>query len=261
MNQALPKIQMPLKAFNFVLLLIVFSILLLNTAQAATLRVAVSANFSPTLRSLTLSFEKQTGHKIELISAATGTLFQQISYGAPFDVYMAADTQTPNKLVKNKLALTNSIEAYAYGKLALWSLNQKINSLDILNTYQGRLAIANPKIAPYGKAAKELLNSLKLWRNYNNRLITGTNINQTFQQARSGAVNIAIIANSQLIANGLNGYVIPNNLYSPIKQSMVILKRSKHIELAKQFTTFIMSPSIQQQIKKSGYQIHKDKQI
>lgn len=247
--------------FNLIFAFFLFFLLYSLQLHAATLRVAVSSNFTPTLRSLIPEFERQFNHDIEMISAATGTLFQQISYGAPFDVYMAADARTTNKLISKKLALTNSKNIYAYGQLVLWSANEKVNSLNSLNTLQGRLAIANPKVAPYGKAAKELLNSLKLWSHFNKRLITGTNINQTFQQARSGAVDLAIIANSQLVANKLNGYVIPENLYSPIEQSMVILKRSKQVDLAKQFTAFIMSPEIQQKIAKSGYQIQQGKPL
>lgn len=254
-----------LKAFYFsrlraVLTTLLPALLLMTTSLSAeSLRVAVSANFTPTLTAIKTEFENQTGHKIEIISGATGVLFQQINHGAPFDVFMAADTLRPQRLVDNQLALSHSLNIYAYGQLALWSNTTNITSITMLQEHQGLLAIANPTFAPYGKAAQQVLTNTVRKFSHKTKLILGNNISQTFQQARSGNVPLAIVAYSQLKSNNLSGYLIPENLYTPIAQAIVTLAHSQRKQLAAEFTRFIMSPAIQQRIHQAGYRTIKSR--
>ena len=226
-------------------------------AKAATtpLRIAVASNFFPVLEKIIPQFTKQTQITPQLISGATGTLFLQIKHGAPFDVFLAADTKRPQQLKQAQLLIPNSVHTYAYGQLALWSAFNESLTLTVLANVlsQKRFAIANPKIAPYGKAAKEVLTHVNLWSMYKNKFIMGTNINQTFQQVRSKAVYAGIIANSQLRLNNLTGELIPETYYQPIEQQMGVLTRSKNVEAAKQFQQFLLSESVQQQLINYGY--------
>ena len=231
--------------------LMFFSQLLL--AKPVTIRVAVAANFAPVLTQLLPEFTEQTNINVQLIKGATGTLFQQIKHGAPFDVYMAADSLRPQQLAKQQLATTNSVKTYAAGRLAYWSATISPQSLSYLSEKNQRLAIANPNVAPYGKAAKEVLEHLNLWQKYQNNLVTGINISQTFQQVRSKAVSSGIVALSQLKLNNLTGLEIPADHYRPINQQMLVLKSSKQQQAAQQFLNFILSETSQSKIAQFGY--------
>lgn len=229
-----------------------------NSESTLPLRIASASNFSVTLKKLLPQFSAQTQIKTQMISAASGVLYQQIQHGAPFDIYLSADKLRPQKLVNDNLAYKQSLKTYAYGKLVLWSATQKINSLTPLNNLvktHKRLAIANPKIAPYGIAAQDVLTTLALWTPLKSQLITGNNINQTFQQVQSKNVELGLIAFSQLTNNKQQAFIIPEHLYSPIAQSSVILKRSKQKKNAEIFQQFLLSPAIQKQISESGYAV------
>lgn len=242
-------------------LLSVLSLLLVSTFAVADnkssvtspLRIAVSANFSPVLKLILPKFEQQTGISSQVISGATGVLFQQIQHGAPFDIFLAADSERPQRLQADNLIIANSKQTYAFGQLALWSAREPITSLEQLNQPAKRFAIANPEIAPYGKAAKQVLVSLGLWSDYQDVLIQGININQTFQQIRSQAVNSGLVSYSQLALNNLSGVVLPQHLHQPIEQQLVILKNSKNIAKAQQLSTFLLSHDSQKIILAAGY--------
>jgi molybdate transport system substrate-binding protein len=246
----------------------------IEESQKTPLRIAVSSNFSPALKALSKTFTLQNNIKIDIITSATGVLFQQIKHGAPFDIFLAADDIRPQQLVTEQYAFVDSLHTYAYGQLALYSTSFNIKSLNYLQHYylpsntlsnnislknkmnnnkKQRFAIANSDIAPYGKAAKEALINLALWPTFKKNLVTGININQTFQQVRSGAVPAGIVANSQLVINNLNGLLIPQHLYSPIKQQLVILKRTKQKKVAEHFIRYLLSVESQQKIANLGY--------
>jgi molybdate transport system substrate-binding protein len=226
------------------------------TQEIKPLRIAVAANFSPILKKLLPEFTAQTAIKTQVISAASGTLFQQISHGAPFDIFLSADAQRPQRLNDHQLIVENSQQTYIYGQIALWSAIDQFRALTPLlskiPTIQ-RFAIANPATAPYGKAAKQALLSLGLWPSLQNKIIQGININQTFQQVHSQAANVGIVAYSQLKINKLEGFVIPQEYYQPIKQQMVILKRSKQIKNAQQLSQYLLSDTVQEKLVKYGY--------
>jgi molybdate transport system substrate-binding protein len=215
------------------------------------LRIAVAANFAPILKILMRDFSKQTTIKSQLISGASGAMFIQIKHGAPFDVFLSADSLRPQQLDQSNLTVENSRKTYAIGQLAL--LSSTMTSLAQLQNPPKRFAIANPDISPYGKAAKETLQHLKLWQAYQNRLIKGLNIGQTFMQLRSKSVADGIVAQSQLVLNGLAGTTIPTSYHQPIKQQLVILKASKNKAKAQQFIDFILSPVSQKLIARYGY--------
>ncbi len=215
------------------------------------LRIAVAANFAPILKVLLKDFSKQTAIKSQLISGASGAMFLQIKHGAPFDIFLSADSLRPQQLEQSSLTIKNSRKTYAIGQLAL--LSSTMTSLTQLQNPPKRFAIANPDIAPYGKAARETLQHLKLWHTYQNRLIKGLNIGQTFMQLRSNSVADGIVAQSQLILNGLTGTTIPTSYHQPIKQQLVILKASKNAAKAQQFVNFLLSPASQKIIASYGY--------
>jgi molybdate transport system substrate-binding protein len=217
----------------------------------------VASNFSPIVNKIIPEFTKQTHIKVDVISGASGALFQQIRHGAPYDVFLSADSVRPANLKKENFIVPNSLHTYAMGKLAFWSATRPINTnqllSDILVNYK-KIAISNPTTAPYGKSAMEVLIHLGLENTFTkSNLITGMNVNQTFQQVRSKSVEGGFVALSQLTLNQLIGLEIPEQYYTPIKQQLVILKRSNFKEEAKLFTQFILNPKVQQKIASFGY--------
>ena len=254
------RLYSPAKSFIFLLALLLLSVsfALSNKALSAPihseqpLRIAVAANFTPVLKKLLVEFYQQTNINTQIISGATGALFLQIKHGAPFDIFIAADSTRPAQLEQQNLVLKNSRQTYALGQLALLSMNSSAQLSDLQKVPQ-RFAIANPNSAPYGKAAKQTLQHLNLWSQYKSKLIQGININQTFAQIRSQAVNSGLVANSQLVLNNLTGVVIPSSYHQPIAQQLVIIKSSGNINQAKRLRDYLLSPAVQQQIISFGY--------
>ncbi|MEY8215050.1 MAG: molybdate ABC transporter substrate-binding protein [Colwellia sp.] len=240
-------------------------------ATEQPLRIAVASNFTPVLKKLLVEFHQKTKINTQIISGATGALFLQIKYGAPFDIFIAADSIRPAQLEQENLILANSRKTYAFGQLALLSmssLEQPINSTEQHNKQSHeepnnlkaqleksptKFGIANPKIAPYGKAAKQTLEHLGLWHQYKPKLIQGININQTFAQIRSQAINSGLVANSQLVLNNLTGIIIPTNYHLPIKQQLVIINSSKKLNKAKRLSDYLLSTKVQNKIINFGY--------
>lgn len=222
-------------------------------AQAGPLRIAVAANFAPALKILLADLPNKEQFNLQIISAATGTLYLQINHGAPFDLFLSADATRPELLEQAHLILENSRKTYALGQIALWSATQPISHLNTLTHYEGKLAIANPDTAPYGAAAQQALTYLSLWPKIKSNLITGININQTFQQVRSQSVPLGIVANSQLVMNKLNGVIIPTNYYQPITQQLVIIKSSRQVALARKISDYILQASSQARLQSLGY--------
>ncbi len=224
----------------------------LNNNNDKPLRIAVASNFTPILKVLLEEFHQQTEIETQIISGATGALYLQIKHGAPFDLFISADSVRPELLEQQEFIVANSRKTYALGQLALLSMSKKAQLSD-LEKPPKRFAIANPKLAPYGKAAKQTLQHLGIWQQYQDRLITGININQTFAQVRSQAVKSGLVANSQLVINNLSGIVIPSDYHQPIQQQLVIIKSSKNITQAKQLSQFLLSEKIQKSIVSFGY--------
>ena len=154
------------------------------------------------------------------------------------------------------LAVEGSRKTYAYGELVLWSQTPQVKKLADLGSYKGRLAMANPVTAPYGVAAEAVLKKEGLWDQFQGRVVQGASIQQAWQFVASGNVSVGLVARSQLMDPKYAKevvFVIPVNLYQPIQQDMVILKRSKHREAAQQLSDFLMSATTQNYIASQGY--------
>jgi len=230
-------------------------ILLTSPVQADTLRVAVASNFARTLKKIKTVFEQHQAHKIQIISASSGKLFAQIQYGAPFDIFMSADTKRPEQLEKLDLIVSGSRKTYASGLLALWSPEHS-RPFDYLKSLSfKRLAIANPKTAPYGVAAVETLQALNLFNVTKAKQVRGENINQSFQFASSGNADIAFVSLSQMLHQQKNFQAVPAEYYTPIKQQLVVIKSSRKKELANLFIRFLSHENIKKLIKNNGYQL------
>ncbi len=230
--------------------------------HAQPLRIAVAANFSPVLKPLLTKFTAKTGIQTQVFSAASGAIFLQIKYGAPFDVFLSADSSRPIQLEQSGHALPGSRATYAIGRLAFYSSTIATTSIDTLATQlsnkpRTRLAIANPDVAPYGKATKEVLQHMQLWESYQSQFIKGININQTFTQLLSKSINQGFIAYSQLKANNLTGVLIPASYHQPIQQQLVILQNTRQPEAAAVFRQFLLSDQSQTFIENSGYAVRK----
>ena len=224
---------------------------------AAEIHVAVSANFTFVIRKITKNFEAETGHKVRLISGSTGKHFAQIKNGAPFDAFFAADVKRPKLLDDEGIAQKGSRFTYAFGKLILWSPSKSYIDVDGKVLKQGNfrhLALANPKLAPYGKAAQEVLQALELWDELSRSAVRGENIGQTFQFVKTGNAELGFVAFSQIKRPGqpLVGsfWEVPEVLYAPIEQQAVLLKNN---EIARAFLSFIKSKKSRKIIRRFGY--------
>ncbi|WP_240009629.1 molybdate ABC transporter substrate-binding protein [Marinomonas algicola] len=222
--------------------------------------IAVATNFTPTMKSIVDAFHQDTKHNLRVSFAASGKLYAQIKNGAPFDLFMSADQAIPKRLIEEGNALEGSQVTYAEGKLVLWSLKEELidNQGDILFSARfNKLALANPKLAPYGLAATEVLDHLNLTQDTYSRWVQGENIGQAYQFVRSGNADIGFIALSQIQFNQhtLEGsyWHVPESLYTPIKQDLVVLNKGEHNQAINDFLQYLASPKIQTLIQGYGY--------
>ena len=233
-----------------------------GSLHAAEARVAVAANFAEPVKAIAAVLEKTTGHTLKISVGATGGLYAQIKNGAPFDVMLAADTKTPAQLEADGLAQLGGRFTYATGKLVLWSADAaKVDSQGAVLKGRGfrKLAVANPKTAPYGAAAIEVIDKLGLSASLTPKLVQGESIGQTYNFAFTGNAEIAFVAMSQVLDGGrLKGgsmWVVPQNLYAPIQQDAVLLKRGANNEAARALMTLLQSPNIKTLIRSYGYDL------
>lgn len=222
--------------------------------NAAEIRIATAANFYPTLNKIKQVFEEKTGHKVTIIRGSTGKLYAQIIHGAPYDLFLSADSKRADKLVKQGKSFDNQSGVYAIGQLALWrpdaDSSQQLREQLISGDFN-KLAIANPKTAPYGKAAVETLKEMELYEELKHKLVYGENISQTLQFVQSGAADIGFVAKSYV--NNDMYWEIDTYRHSPLKQKFVILKQTKQPALTKEFMNFLQTPAMQNLIKSDGY--------
>jgi len=249
--------------FKVINLLLIFIGLSATQIAADEIKVAVASNFYPAMKEIILQYESKQSqssadHKIVLISGSSGKHYAQIINGAPFDIFFSADKDRPTLLEKKGLSESGSRFTYALGKLVLWSsLDGFIEKDERLYNHDLRfLAIANPKIAPYGVAAREALISINLWEDLQSKLVRGENIAQTFQFVNSGNAKLGFISYSQLRNPNYplvgSFWEVPQSLYKPIEQQVVMLKKSL---LAKDFLSFIGSDESLNIISKYGYDL------
>ena len=228
-------------------------------AAAEPLRIAVASNFVDAMDALIASWEQSSGQPVERITASTGKLYAQIVHGAPFDLFFAADAERPRRLEAEGRALAGSRFTYALGRLVLWSPDE--DRVDA----QGRvlrdgdfrfLAIANPKLAPYGRAARELLESLGLWQSLQSRLVRGENIGQAFHFVASGNAELGLVAWSQISRPGRpvegSWWLPPAAYYTAVEQQAVQLTQHPQAEA---FLRFVRGTAARQIIRQQGYDL------
>ena len=225
-------------------------------AYGDRLLVAVASNFAETLAELAVEFESRSGHKIAIIRGSTGKLYAQILSGAPYDIFMAADDKRPTMLAELGKGIEKSRRVYAKGRLVLWSANPELidDSGDVLATSRfNHLAMANPDLAPYGKATLQVLDTMTLFANVQGRLVFGENIAQTYQFVSTENAELGFIAYSQLLArDSVQGswWLIPDSFHEPVSQEMITLKDSA---AAEEFTAFLQGGYARALIVRNGY--------
>lgn len=247
----------------FKLTLIACSLLLSSSASAGQLLIAVAANFTGTSRALVQQFQAQTGHRVKTSYGSTGKLYAQIENGAPFELFLAADSKHPQRAIEQGLAVADSRFTYAKGLLVMWSAKpQRFDDGEafLRAGLFSRTALANPQTAPYGLAAQQVLQRLQLWTPLRTKLIQGDSIAQTFQFTATGNADIGFVASAQLHSwrdNPANPqgtvWSIPSHYYDPIEQQAVLLKRGIDNPVAQQFLSFLKGEQGRRIIRDSGY--------
>jgi molybdate transport system substrate-binding protein len=233
--------------------------LLSSRLSADQVSVAVAANFTDTSRRLAPLFEQASGHRLKISYGSTGKLYAQIANGAPYEVFLAADTARPQKAEQAGLAVPGSRFVYARGRLVLWS-----TKADLFETGEpylqasgfAHLAMANPKTAPYGLAARQVLEHLGLWSSLQAKLVRGDSIAQTFQFVATGNAEAGFVADSQV--KGWQGeagssWLIPQDDYEPIEQAAVLLQKGADRPAARAFLEFLKGDAARAVIEGYGY--------
>lgn len=229
-----------------------------GSAFAAETNVAVAANFTDAVKEIAAAFKQKTGHQAVLSFGSSGQLYTQITQDAPFQIMLSADDERPKKLVADGLAVADSRFTYAIGKLVLWSKTRDyVKGEDTLKAGAfAKLALANPSAAPYGAAAVETLKALKLYETLQPKIVQGNNIAQTFQFIDTGNAELGFVALSQLAGEPAGSrWVVPQALYTPIRQDAVLLKKGEGNEAATAFLAFLKGPEARAIIEKFGYGI------
>lgn len=232
-------------------------------ARAEVLTVAVASNFAQTAERLASGFEQDSGFEVRLVTGSSGKLFAQIANGAPFDVFLSADQARPEALEQQGLGVSGSRVTYALGRLVLWSRDPEYSGRNCLDELArlgaGRLAIANPRHAPYGMAARDFLANAGLWQRLEPRLLVGENIAQTLQFAATGGARFALVAASQLLSAEVPvascSEAIASTRHAPIRQQAVLLQRAADNRAALRFLAYLKSPAAIAVIKAAAYDI------
>lgn len=256
------------KRFHRVLgaVLTAFLLMLPAVLHAGEVHLAVAANFSAPIKTIAVGFEKDTGHKATITLGATGKFYAQIKSGAPYDVFLSADDETPARLEKEGDAVAGTRFTYATGRLALWSAKAHFVDTrgEILKTGNfTHIALASPKLAPYGAAAVETLQNLGLLTALAPKFVQGESIGQTFSFVSTGNAALGFVALSQVYEDGRikygSAWVVPSSLHAPLQQAAVVLTNGKGKGVANSATTafmaYLKTDKVQAVIKSYGYEI------
>ncbi len=230
--------------------------------QCGTVTVAAAADLMYAISEIAANFEKATGCMARVSTGSSGNFLSQIENGAPFDVFFSADIEYPRKLEAEGLAVSGSTYLYAVGKIVLWVRND--SRLDIGKGFAAlhdpsiqKVAIANPQHAPYGRAAEEALQKSGVYDVVKNRLVLGENISQAAQFVESGNADVGILALSLVLSPGLKEkgryWPVPENLYSPIQQGVVLVRASQNPQGARAFLDYIKSPATAALLERYGF--------
>lgn len=236
-------------------------VVLAASAHADTVLVAVAANFAAAAQEIAAGFAVQTGHEALITTGSTGKLYSQISQGAPFEILLSADAKTPARLQADGLAISDSVFTYAIGRLTLWSVDPARIGPDprvaLTNPALRFIAIANPDLAPYGEAAREVLQGMGLWTPLQPRIVQGQNIGQTFGLIQSGAADLGFIARSALDAPGADfggsRWDVPDDLFTPLRQDAALLAPGADNPAAAAFLNYLASAQARSIIQLYGY--------
>lgn len=231
-------------------------------ALADEVKVAVAANFTAPMQEIAKAFEQDTGHQLTASFGSTGQLYAQIRHGAPFDVFLAADDSTPARLESEDEVLTGSRFTYATGALALWSAQADLVDAEgvVLRSESFKhLAIANPKTAPYGLAATQVMQAQGLLEQLSPRLVEGQSIGQTYQFVASGNAELGFVALSQVYRDGKlsegSAWLVPAELHDPIRQDAVILNKAAENPAAQALVDYLRGERAAGIIRAFGYQL------
>ncbi len=228
--------------------------------QAVEIKVAVASNFANVLKEVAIEFQKDTGHQLAITPGATGKFYAQISNGAPFDVFLSADDETPRKLAQEGKAIASSQFTYAIGRLALWSPNPEMidKTADILKTDKFKfIAIANAKVAPYGQAAVQTMQKLGVLTKIEPRVVQGESISQTYQFVSTGNAQLGFVAMSQIVENGKikmgSAWIVPEEMHEQLKQDAVVLQSCKHMSACQALIDYLKSEKAKKLMASYGY--------
>lgn len=248
------------------MLFVVLSLLISTTAYAEKITIAAAADLKFAMDEIVTGFKMiRPGSEIEVVYGSSGKFHTQIQQGAPFDIFFSADIVYPRELAKQGLTASEA-KPYAVGRIVLWSSSMdasKMTLAGLTNAKITRIAIANPKHAPYGKRAEEALRSSGLWEKLQPKLVFGENIAQSVQYVQSGNAQVGIVAlslalNSELAKKG-GYYLIPDNLHNPLEQGYVITKLGAHKPLARQFADYMDSKQVRAVMTKYGFLLPREK--
>ena len=236
--------------------------LCMGSAHAAEVSVAVAANFTAPMQRIALAFEQDTGHKALLAFGATGKFYAQIKNGAPFQVLLAADDETPERLEKEGLSLASTRFTYAIGRLVLWSKQPGLvdDKGEVLRKGAfAHIAIANPTLAPSGAAASETLDKLGLLAALKPRIVQGENIAQAYQFVATGNAELGFVALSQVMSKGRisegSAWLVPVSLHAPIRQDAVVLSTGKDKPAALALAAYLKGEKARAIIRAFGYEL------
>ncbi|SDH16940.1 molybdate ABC transporter substrate-binding protein [Propionivibrio dicarboxylicus] len=239
---------------------IILALLASSSLLADEIQLAVAANFTAPMQKIAADFEKESGHKVLLVAGATGKFYAQIRNGAPFEILLAADDETPQKLEKEGFAVSGSRFTYAIGKLVLWSAKPGLvdDKGEILRRGDFRhLSLANPKLAPYGLAATETLAALKLADALQAKIVLAENITQAQQFIATGNAELGFVALSQVTKDGKltdgSAWIVPAALYSPIRQDAVLLDKGRGKPAAEALLKYLKGDKARAVILSYGY--------
>jgi molybdate transport system substrate-binding protein len=247
------------------LMLAIASAHFLAVAHAGEVTVAVAANFTAPMQKIAQAFEQDTGHKAQLAFGSTGKFYAQIKNGAPFAALLAADDETPERLDKEGLAVTGTRFTYATGRLALWSKSPNLvddkgevlrsPNLDKLGIQ--KIAMADPKLAPYGAAAMEVIHKMGVQANVVPKLVQGESIGQTYQFVSTENAQLGFVALSQISLSGRitqgSAWVVPQSMHTPLKQDAVLLNVGKDNAAALALLKYLQGDKAKTIIRQYGY--------
>lgn len=229
-------------------------------AGAAQVQVAVAANMAAPMQQLAAGFARATGHEAVVVLGSTGKFYAQVRSGAPFEVLLAADDETPAKLEREGLAVPGTRFTYAIGRLALWSADPAAVDAQgqvLRQPPRARLAIADPRVAPYGAAAVEALTKLGVLAAWQPHLVQGENIGQAFQFASTGNAALGFVALAQVMADGRvargSAWIVPEHLHAPLRQDAVVLKPGQANPAAAALMAYLRSEPARAILRGYGY--------